>query len=456
MYSADTIAAISTPLGEGGIGIIRISGPEALPLLGKIFRPVNSGGFQSHRFYYGEVLNPVSGLVLDEVMAVFMQNPRSFTREDVVEIHCHGGTLIVQQLLDLVLHTGARLAEPGEFTKRAFLNGRIDLVQAESIIDIIRAKTDFSASLAQHQRDGSVSAQLIAIRDDIRQMLALVEAYVDFPEEDLGATDLSRLFVLADAALEQSRFLTQSYVEGKVLRDGVSVIIAGKPNVGKSSLLNTLLREKRAIVTSMPGTTRDLIEEVVNIRGLPVKLLDTAGIRSSADPVEQEGIRLAMARIPAADLALYLLDSSRPFDADDRLVADSLAGSNYILVLNKCDLEGKLEIPADQVAKPCISISTADGSGIDGLKDAVADMFLHGKAEDKRELVMLSRSRHRDALLRVEESLLRFVCALKESAAYELLALDLRDALDAIGEITGETTPDDILDLIFAQFCIGK
>jgi len=456
MYRADTIAAVSTPHGEGGIGIIRISGPQSLGILQTLSRSIPNGGFNSHRFYYGEIVHPSSGVVYDEVMTVFMQSPKSFTREDLVEIQCHGGTIIVQQILQLVLDQGARLAEPGEFTRRAFLNGRIDLVQAESIIDLIRAKTEASVALAQHQRDGSVSERLVGIRQSLRQLLALVEAYVDFPDEDLGETDHSQLLELHAAALSHVRDLISGYSEGKVLRDGISVLIAGKPNVGKSSLLNTLLREKRAIVTSIPGTTRDLIEEVVSVRGLPVKLLDTAGICQTDDPVEQEGIRRAIERIPTADLVLFLLDASRPFDDDDAFVAESLSGRNTLIVFNKSDLPAELSLPSELVDLPFISVSTTSGEGIDSLKDTVAEMFLHGRVSDNRDLVLLSRARHRDSLLKVEASLESFSDSVRSGISPELLAIDLRDALDAMGQITGETTPDDILDLIFGQFCIGK
>lgn len=456
MYRADTIAAISTPPGEGGIGIIRISGPDSHAILKNLFHVVPSGGFNSHRFYYGEIFDPANGLVYDEVLTVYMQSPRSFTREDVVEIHCHGGTVILQQILQLVLTRGARLADPGEFTRRAFLNGRIDLVQAESIIDLIRAKTEASVTLAQHQRDGSVSQCLQAVQQNLRQLLALTEAYIDFPDEDLGEADNPLLMDLHATALGQVRELIQGYQEGKVLRDGVSVLITGKPNVGKSSLLNTLLREKRAIVTSIPGTTRDLIEEVVSLRGVPVKLLDTAGICQSDDPVEQEGIRRALDRIPSADLCLFLLDGSRPYDGDDDFVSRALDGKNFLIILNKSDLPSELRLPPHLSSSRLVTISTSTGEGIDNLKDVMADMFLHGKSSDNRDLVLLSNSRHRDALCRVETSLLNFSQLLQSGYSPELLAVDLRDALDAIGLVTGETTPDDILDLIFGQFCIGK
>jgi len=456
MYLCDTIAAVSTPVGEGGIAVIRISGPDSLQILDSLFKRKKDGGLLSHRFYYGEIVSPVTAVAVDEAMCVFMRAPRSFTCEDVAEIQCHGGTLIIEQILALVLSSGARLAEPGEFTRRAFLNGRIDLLQAESVIDVIRGKTEAAVSVARQQSNGTLSAALVEIRHLIRQVLAFVEAYIDFPDEDMGDVDSSQLFNLLAAAIMRTDSLVASYDEGRVMRDGVSVLIAGKPNVGKSSLLNTLLKEKRAIVTSVPGTTRDLIEEIVNINGLPVKLLDTAGIRSTDDPVEREGVRLALERIPAADLVLYLLDSSRSFDVDDRLVADSILGSKALIVFNKSDLPAALSLPVDLYPLPSVTVSTSTGEGINELKRVISESFLHGKSIDSREYALLTRARHRDALQSVSFILNSLNSEPDKLSQGELAALDLREALDLLGQVTGETTPDDILDLIFSQFCIGK
>ena len=456
MYVEDTIAAISTPPGEGGIGVIRISGPESLAILKAVFKRKHDGGFLSHRFYYGEIFSPETTATVDEALAVYMQSPRSFTREDVVEIQCHSGTLIMQQVLALVLLCGARLAEPGEFTRRAFLNGRIDLLQAEAVIDMIRAKTEAAVAVARQQSAGALSVALFTVRDHIRHALALVEAYVDFPDEDMGATDSGRLDRQISNALAMVDDLIATFEEGRVLRDGVNVLIAGKPNVGKSSLLNTLLKEKRAIVTAIPGTTRDLIEEVVNFDGLPVRLLDTAGICISEDPVEREGIARALDRIASADLILYVLDASRPFDGNDQLVADAIRDSRIIIVLNKSDLEAGLHLPPGLCTYPAVTISTLSLAGIEQLKHSIAQTFLHGKIVDSRELLLLSRARHRDALLRVRALLRDFIEHSAIPLPDELLALDLREALHVLGEVTGETTPDDILDLVFGQFCIGK
>lgn len=456
MYLSDTIAAVSTPVGEGGIAVIRISGSDSLQILSSLFRRKNDGGFLSHRFYYGEIISPDSGVVFDEVMCVFMRAPRSFTREDVVEIQCHSGTLIIQQILTLVLSGGARLAEPGEFTRRAFLNGRIDLLQAEAVIDLIRGKTEASLSVARQQSKGSLSTTLLEVRNQIRQALALVEAHIDFPDEDMGENDTKNILKPLISAAKQTDELVASYEEGKLLRDGVSVLIAGKPNVGKSSLLNTLLKEKRAIVTSVPGTTRDLIEEVININGLPVKLLDTAGIRNPEDPVEREGVNLALERITTADLILYILDSSRDFDDDDRLVADSLAGRTTLIVFNKADLPAQLSLPSDLCSFPSTYISTFTGEGIECLKKLISNSFLHGKAVDSREYTLLSKVRHRDTLKGVALILESLISCPEKLIHGELVAVDLREALHLLGQITGETATDDILDLIFSQFCIGK
>ncbi|HBA89604.1 MAG TPA: tRNA uridine-5-carboxymethylaminomethyl(34) synthesis GTPase MnmE [Geobacter sp.] len=455
MYVRDTIAAISTPVGEGGIGVVRISGPEALPIARSIFRCKSNGGLKSHRFSYGAVLHPETGELVDEAMAVLMKGPNSYTREDVVEIQCHGGSLVVSRILSLVLNEGARLADPGEFTKRAFLNGRIDLVQAEAVMDVISSRTDASLALAQHQREGLLSKRISSAKDGILYALAYVEALIDFPEDDVDVAVETDVLGRVAPALEELSALIAGFDEGRVLRDGVSVVIAGKPNVGKSSLLNTLLMEKRAIVTSVPGTTRDLIEEVVNINGLPVKLLDTAGIRESQDQVEQEGVRLSLDRIPKADLVLFVVDGSAPFGDDDGAILQAIGSKSCLVVKNKSDLAGGLQLPS-ACAAPVVAISTLTGDGIPELRDAISNAFMHGAAIDSREFVAVSKARHRDALLKAKVALESFVANLHAGVNMELLPVDLREALDAVGEVTGETTADDVLDRIFSSFCIGK
>lgn len=385
-----------------------------------------------------------------------MRAPHSYTREDVLEIQCHGGWLVVQRILALVLSRGARPAEPGEFTKRAFLNGRIDLVQAEAVIDVIRSKTDAALALAQHQREGLLSRRIAAIRELLVHALALIEAHIDFPEEEVGPEATGEILRLAGEGRAGIASLLAGFSEGKVLREGVSVLIAGKPNVGKSSLLNTLLREKRAIVTSVPGTTRDIIEEVVNIGGLPVRLLDTAGVRRTEDPVEQEGVNLTLERIPLSDLVLFMVDGSRLFDDEDRMLVAALASCRVIVVKNKIDLPVMAHLPVELDGLAMVEISARSGDGIDALKTAIHDAFLGGAATDSREYVALSQARHRDALEKGDKALVRFGAAIAAGEPLELLACEMKDALHAVGEVTGETTPDEVLDLIFSRFCIGK
>jgi tRNA modification GTPase len=456
MYLEDTIAAVSTPPGEGGIGVIRVSGRDALPAVLPLLAKKHSGGLESHRFYYDAIVDPTSGTTVDEILVVVMRAPRSYTREDVVEIQSHGGTLVVERVLDLVLRQGARLAEPGEFTKRAFLNGRIDLLQAEGVIDVIRSRTDAALTLAQGQREGELSRRIWELRRQIVEALALIEAYIDFPEDEIDPASADRIGSNVGSALAGVEALLAGFEEGRVLRDGVSVLIAGKPNVGKSSLLNILLREKRAIVTAVPGTTRDTIEEVINMGGLPVRLIDTAGIRETEDIVEREGVRLTLEKIPQADLVLFVVDNARPYDADDRALLAALTGSRVVVVRNKCDLSIQLELPEELASIPCVEISTKSEAGIEVLRERIVASFLHGAAVDRRAGALLTRARHRDALAGARDALVRFTANRHAGFDTELLAVDLRDALAAVGQVTGETTPDDILDVIFSQFCIGK
>jgi tRNA modification GTPase len=389
-------------------------------------------------------------------MVVFMRGPRSYTREDVLEIQCHGGYLLVQRVLSLVLKYGARLAEPGEFTKRAFLNGRIDLVQAEAVIDVIRGKSEKAVMLAQHQREGILSKEINWIRDHLLELLSLVEAYIDFPEEDVEAAPEDEVTKLLVGITGKINSLIEGYDEGRSLREGVSVLIAGKPNVGKSSILNALAKEKKAIVNSIPGTTRDVIEEVINIGGLPVRMLDTAGICETTNPVEREGVELALAKIKMADLVLLVLDSSRNLDEDDLSVIDALKEKKIIVVSNKSDLPEKLQLPESLAGHGTISISAKSGSGMEELRDTVKKIFLHGKAMDSREFIAVSNVRHRDSLIKCNNALGIFARNAVAGAAAEILAADIREALLALGEITGETIEEEVLGRIFERFCIGK
>lgn len=455
MYIRDTIAAVSTPPGNGGIGIIRVSGDQAATVGNAVFKPVYDGGLVSHRFSFGTITDPVTGVAVDEAMAVYMRAPRSYTREDVLELHCHGGWLVVEKVLALVLSCGIRLADPGEFTRRAFLNGRIDLIQAEAVMDIISSKSESALQLAQTQREGVLSKRIEDVRGYLIRALALVEAYIDFPDDDLGETDVESI---RDSVGEAQRVITgllSTFEEGRVMRDGISVLIVGKPNAGKSSLLNRLLNENRAIVTHIPGTTRDIIEETVTFEGLAVRLLDTAGIRHTDDLVEQEGISRALAKIPQADLILAVFDASREFGQEDQLIYDALADHKTIAVLNKTDLPRKLTLPDEERFLAQAGIVALTGDGVDQLKQVVSKQFLHSTASDSREFVALSRARHRDALVSAQQSLQQFSCGLRDRNL-ELLALDLRSALQAVGSVVGQTATDEVLDHIFSSFCIGK
>ena len=455
MYIRDTIAAVSTPPGNGGIGIIRVSGDQAAAVGNTIFKPVYDGGLVSHRFSFGTICDTATGEKVDEAMAVYMRAPRSYTREDVLELHCHGGWLVVEKVLALVLSCGVRLADPGEFTRRAFLNGRIDLVQAEAVMDIIASKSESALQLAQRQREGALSKRIDDVRRCLLHALALVEAYIDFPDDDLGETDLTAILGSVGEAQSIITGLLLTFEEGRIMRDGISVLIIGKPNAGKSSLLNRLLNENRAIVTHIPGTTRDIIEETVNFNGLSVRLLDTAGIRHSDDLVEQEGISRALEKIPQADLILAVFDASREFSQEDQFLLDALTGRTTIAVLNKTDLHQLLILPDEGRFVAIVRIAALSGDGIELLKQTVCKQFLHSSTSDSREFVSLSRARHRDALVSAEQSLQKFSGGLRDRNL-ELLSLDLRSALQAVGAVTGQTAPDEVLDLIFSSFCIGK
>ena len=455
MYLRDTIAAVSTAPGNGGIGIVRISGDKAEAIGHAVFKPIRDGGLLSHHFYFGSICDPDNGETVDEAMAVLMRAPRSYTREDVLELHCHGGWLVVERVLSLVLRCGARLADPGEFTRRAFLNGRIDLVQAEAVMDIIGSKSEAALQLAQKQCEGLLSRRIEEIRLRLLSALALVEAYIDFPEDCLGETDLGRICEYVEEARTNIEELITSYDEGRILRDGISVLILGKPNVGKSSLLNRLLNENRAIVTHIPGTTRDIIEETVNFDGLAVRLLDTAGIHRTEDMIEQEGINRALEKIPLADLVLLVFDASRCLSQEDQLILDALTGHKFITVLNKSDLPRQLHLPQESRFDLQAIISAHSGAGIDGLKQSVCRYFMNGTTIDRREFIAISRVRHRDALISADGALRRFSVVL-DDCNLDLLSIDLRDALEAVGSVTGHTATEDVLDIIFSSFCIGK
>lgn len=459
MYVEDTIAAIATPLGSGGIGIVRISGPSAESIGLKLFRFVKGGGFKSHRLLYGHLVDPDTGSVIDEAMAVLMRTPNSYTREDVLELHVHGGFYVVRRVLQVCLSLGARHATPGEFTKRAFLNGRIDLAQAESVIDVINSLCDSSLDLALRQANGSVSDVVRDFRKHLIEVLALVEAHIDFPDEDISPDSIELISTRVAHILAGVNDLIESFRLGRILREGAAVLLVGKPNVGKSSLLNLLACEDRAIVSSIPGTTRDLIEEVVNIDGLPVRIVDAAGIRQhSSDLVEQEGIKRTLDKLSTADLVLFLVDGSAPVDQDDLKILSLIEDKNFLAVLTKSDLgsDASLSSLFPDLAS-VIRVSCKSLAGVAHLRSEIFNYFVGaGAPRPSSSRVVVSSARHFNSLVAVRDCLVCFDNGVGDGLSPELLAVELREALSVLGEITGETTPDDVLDVIFSSFCIGK
>jgi tRNA modification GTPase len=454
--SHQTIIAPATPPGEGGVGIIRLSGGLAEPALLRFFHPSRRPtSLTSHHLYHGHLCS-VAGELIDEVLAVVMRAPHSFTREDVVEIHCHGGPVVIQRILDLFLENGdVRLARPGEFTLRAFLNGRLDLTQAEAVIDVIRSRSEAACSVAMRQLDGRLSNAIHRFRGELTDLLAFVEAHIDFSEEDIDLPGQKRLVADGRDVLNRMDVLLATFEEGRALREGLSVLILGRPNVGKSSLLNALLGEARAIVTDVPGTTRDTIEESLSLGGLPLRLIDTAGIRDTVDPVEAEGVRRAQDKVASADLILLVVDGSVNVLDEDLLALRACKGSRLILVVSKQDLPA---VPLSEpfALLPSVRLSTHTGEGLAELTLRITALFSTATSREGQESVLLSDRRHRDALLRARRSLGHFCSEAHAATPLEFLAIDLREALQALGEITGETTPDEILDRIFSRFCIGK
>jgi tRNA modification GTPase len=456
MFDHDTICAVSTPAGTGGIGIIRISGSAALGIASTVFRPRREKDLMtvpSHSLRYGLVVDPASNETVDEALVSVMRAPATYTREDVVEINCHGGMMPLWRTLGLLIAAGARQAEPGEFTKRAFLNGRIDLAQAEAVMDIITAKTDLSLRAANEQLLGGLSGEIAALRDRMLSLIAAVEAGIDFPDEDIETRTGQPLAEEVGSVIAGVDALLSGYTYGRILRDGIATAIVGKPNVGKSSLLNALVKQNRAIVTEVPGTTRDVLEEYLNIAGVPLKILDTAGIRHSHDIVEQEGVRRSIAAIGSADIVLLVLDGSQPLTAEDRRVMDEVQGKHVLAIINKSDLPRKLE----QLRGPevQVSVSCQTGEGLDGLKRAISSLVKQGTISS-REHAWSVNQRHKTALEQTMESLQKALESITSGLSPEFIALDLRGALDSLGLIIGATYTEDILERIFNDFCIGK
>ncbi|HEX3045503.1 MAG TPA: tRNA uridine-5-carboxymethylaminomethyl(34) synthesis GTPase MnmE [Bacillota bacterium] len=460
MYLNDTIAAIATPIGEGGIGIIRMSGPDAKKIGELILRDSKLAPMrkiEDHRLYYGWVIDPGTQERVDEALWFYLQKPRSFTVEDTLEIQAHGGNLVLSKILNIILQCGARLAMPGEFTLRAYLNGRIDLVQAESIIDLIRAKTDQGRRLAVNQLTGNASQTIYEIENTLYQILITLEALLDFPEEGIPELQKQTMIGQTERLKNRLKELLANIDEGQKIRDGISIVIIGRPNVGKSTLLNTFLQEERAIVTEIPGTTRDVIEAQIQISGVPIRLYDTAGLRETENPIEQLGIQKTEQYLKQADLILFVLDGSQPFTAEDQSIAMKIGTQKVMIIINKADLKQLLlreSLPSFLTGR-FIETSLKTGDGFGRIEAAIREMVGLGdiKADD---LPLLSRVRHKRALEQAIEALERFRAGLEAGVSEDLLAVDLRDCLGAIGEITGKNVGDEVLQGIFSQFCIGK
>lgn len=459
MYE-DTIAAISTPLGEGGIGIVRVSGPEAVEITGKIFKARRAGweGNASHRLIYGHIYDH-GGNVVDEVLVGYMKAPYTYTREDVVEINCHGGIVPLRRTLELVLAGGARLAEPGEFSKRAFLNGRLDLAQAESVIDIIRSKTEAGLKMAVSQLKGRLSGKITELQDRLLGLLAQVEANIDFPEDDLEDATGQKIIDLSQELLAEINDLIKGADAGKIYRDGLSTVIIGRPNVGKSSLLNSLLRENRAIVTEVPGTTRDIIEDYINIRGIPLKIIDTAGLRETDDLVEKIGVEKTRDMIGRADLVLLVLDAARGLAGDDLTVIRQIGAKKTVILVNKVDV-AEQRIKEQEVielaeGRPVLWVSAETGQGIEELEEKIVEMVLGGQVAATDSL-LVANVRHKTVLETAARHLAEAMEGIRENLPVDMVAIDIRTAWEALGEITGSTVTEDLLDRIFRDFCIGK
>ena len=463
MILSDTISAIATPNGEGGIGIIRLSGPLAIPISAVLFHPSRQiSDFKSYTIHHGQVIDPESNQVVDEVLLNVFRSPKSYTTEDMVEFNCHGGSIILRRVLELTLKHGARIADPGEFTKRAFLNGRIDLAQAEAVIDLIQAKSDIARQMAVDQLGGKLSQTIASINDQIIGLLAETEAMVDFPDEDLDFMDFSKILQSSKEIRLALDELIATADDGRIIREGINCAILGKPNVGKSSLLNALLETDRAIVTEIPGTTRDTIEESVSISGIPLNLIDTAGIRETDNLIEQHGVERSKSFLAEADLLLVMISAADPMDNVDIDLLNSTVDRKAVIILNKIDLPMRtlpVQVKEQVQNKQIIETSVLHSKGVENLKSAIlTEVLVSHDVGDPRTSVstIVTNVRHYDALRRAKADLSCAIDSLCQRQSPEFVALDLRGCLDQLGEIVGKTTNEDILGRIFSQFCVGK
>ncbi|MCX7913118.1 MAG: tRNA uridine-5-carboxymethylaminomethyl(34) synthesis GTPase MnmE [Thermodesulfovibrionales bacterium] len=457
----DTIVAISTPLGEGGIGIVRLSGKDSISIADKVFVSSSKkrlSDLRTHSIIHGYIIDPENNTRVDEVLCTVMRSPKTYTREDIVEINCHGGILPLTQVLSLLIKCGARLAEPGEFTKRAFLNGRIDLAQAEAVLDIIRSRTDRANKLAFEQLEGRLSIQLKGVRDKIAKIIAHIEASIDFPEDEIEIDSYEKFI----GEIREQKMLLQklidSFEEGRLYKEGVVAAIVGKPNVGKSSLLNSLLKKDRAIVTPFPGTTRDIIEDYISIKGLPLRIMDTAGIRESQDLAEREGVKRSLKAIENSDIVIAVFDCSMPLEEIDLEIFNAVKDRRTIIVINKVDIESPQfnlsSLLTGEVS--FVKVSALYGLGIEELKDIIYSLCTSGGLKEVDCGLLISNIRHRNSLEKALKSLDEAETLLQSTEPSEIIAVVLREAHSFIGEITGDTINDEIIDKIFSEFCIGK
>lgn len=456
----DTITSISTPMGEGAIGIVRLSGPEAVEIGDKLYKGKKKlKDVPSHTINYGHIIDPETDEVVEEVMISVLRAPKTFTREDIIEINCHGGILTINRILELTMTHGARMAEPGEYTKRAFLNGRIDLSQAEAVMDFIRSKTDRASKVAMNQIEGRLSDLIKRQRQSILEILAQVEVNIDYPEYD-DVEDATTEFLLAQSKKIKNEIdqLLETGTQGKIMREGLSTVIVGKPNVGKSSMLNNLIQDNKAIVTEVAGTTRDVLEEYVNVRGVPLRLVDTAGIRDTEDIVEKIGVERSRKALSEADLILFVLNNNESLTEEDRTLYEVIKNEDAIVIVNKTDLERQLDIEEVKTMigdTPIIQTSMLKQEGIDELELQIRDLFFGGEVQNQ-DMTYVSNSRHISLLKQARQTIQDAIDAAEAGIPMDMIQIDLTRTWELLGEIIGESASDELINQLFSQFCLGK
>jgi len=456
----DTITSISTPMGEGAIGIVRLSGPQAIGIGDKLYKGKKKlSEVNTHTINYGHIIDPETNEIVEEVMISVLRAPKTFTREDIIEINCHGGILTINRILELTMTYGARMAEPGEYTKRAFLNGRIDLSQAEAVMDFIRSKTDRASKVAMNQIEGRLSDLIKRQRQSILEILAQVEVNIDYPEYD-DVEDATTEFLLEQSKniKEEINRLLDTGAQGKIMREGLSTVIVGRPNVGKSSMLNSLIQDNKAIVTEVAGTTRDVLEEYVNVRGVPLRLVDTAGIRDTEDIVEKIGVERSRKALSEADLILFVLNNNEPLTEDDQTLFEVIKNEDVIVIINKTDLEQRLDVKKvkEMIGDiPLIQTSMLKQEGIDELELQIRDLFFGGEVQNQ-DMTYVSNSRHIFLLKQARHSIQDAIDAAESGVPMDIIQIDLTRTWEILGEIIGESASDELIDQLFSQFCLGK